>query len=236
MNGQWSPITGISSMATRQILADLADAYAVRSGRQVVIESVGGVAAAKRILDGEAFDIVVLASNAIDTLACAKRVDDSSRVNIARSGVAVAIATGAQQPSIETEADVREAVLNARSIGYSTGPSGVYLMDLFQRWGIADAIASRIIQAPPGVAVGSLIARGEVALGFQQMSELIGVDGIDILGPLPRSIQTLTVFQGAVCSNAHVPQDDARALLSFMASADVDAVRRQNGMQRLDEA
>ncbi|TFE36448.1 ABC transporter substrate-binding protein [Paraburkholderia dipogonis] len=233
MSGEPLSITGISSMATRQILAELADAYAVRSGLRVSIESIGGVAAVKRIQEGEAFDIVVLASNAIDQLMSENRVDDSSRVNIARSGVAVAVATGAQRPSIETEADVREAVLSARSIGYSTGPSGAYLMDLFQRWGIAEAIAVRIIQAPPGVAVGSLIARGEVALGFQQMSEFLEVDGIDILGPLPPSIQTMTVFQGAVCSNARVPQD-ARALLAFMTSADVDEVKRKNGMQPPD--
>jgi molybdate transport system substrate-binding protein len=125
---------------------------------------------------------------------------------------------------------VREAVLAARSIGYSTGPSGVYLTRLFERWGIAERIAARIVQAPPGVAVGTLIARGEVELGFQQMSEMIGVEGIDVLGMLPPQIQTLTVFEGAICANANAPQL-ARAFLAFLASPDADGAKVRHGME-----
>jgi molybdate transport system substrate-binding protein len=225
-----TPITLISSMATRQVLASLADTHTQRTGQRVAIESVGGVAALHRVQRGEAFDLVVLASNAIDQLVASGHADAASRVSIARSGVAVAIARNAMRPSIEREADVREAVLSARTLGYSTGPSGAHLMKLFERWGIAGRIASRIVQAKPGVAVGSLIARGEVELGFQQMSELIGVDGIDILGPLPREIQAITVFQGALCMNAHRPHE-ARALLAHMGSPDTDAVKRHHGME-----
>ncbi|KND62085.1 putative ABC transport system, periplasmic component [Candidatus Burkholderia verschuerenii] len=223
-------LTGISSMATRQVLADLADAYAHRTGQHVAIQSVGGVAAAKRVAEGESFDIVVLASAAIDTLIAAGRVDATSRVSVARSGVSVAVAAGSRHPSIDTEVDVRAALLSARSIGYSTGPSGAYLTKLFERWNIADAIASRIVQAPPGVAVRSLIAKGEVELGFQQTSELIGVEGIDILGPLPHAIQAVTVFQAAICTNAHAPQE-ARAWLAFLTSPDADEVKLRHGME-----
>ncbi|WP_208635680.1 substrate-binding domain-containing protein [Caballeronia pedi] len=223
-------ITGISSMATRQVLNELASAYEARAGERVAIESVGGVAAFRRVDEGEAFDIVVLASDAIDRLAASARVDAASRVRVARSGVAVAVASGAPRPSIDDEAAVREAVLAARSIGYSTGPSGVYLTRLFERWGIAEPIASRIVQAPPGVAVGTLIARGEVELGFQQMSEMIGVEGIDVLGMLPPGIQTLTIFEAAICANACEPQR-ARAFLAFIASSDADSAKVRNGME-----
>lgn len=128
-------ITCISSMATRQVLAELATAYERRSGHHVAIESVGGVAAARRVEDSEPFDIVVLASDAIERLAAAGRVDSDSRVDLARSDVAIAVAAGAPRPDVGTEAAVRDAVLAARSIGYSTGPSGAHLTRLFERWG-----------------------------------------------------------------------------------------------------
>ncbi|KDR29074.1 molybdenum ABC transporter substrate-binding protein [Caballeronia zhejiangensis] len=223
-------ITGISSMGTRQVLNDLACAYEAQSGQRVAIVSVGGVAAVRRIEAGEAFDIVVLASDAIDRLAASGHVDAASRVRIARSGVAIAVKAGARRPAIDDEAAVREAVLAARTIGYSTGPSGVYLTRLFERWGLAQRIASRIVQAPPGVAVGALIARGEVELGFQQLSEMIGVEGIDVLGMLPPAIQTQTVFEGAIGANASASKD-ARAFLAFLGSSDTDATKIEHGME-----
>jgi molybdate transport system substrate-binding protein len=223
-------ITGISSMATRAVLADLADTYTLRTGQRVAIESTGGVAALRRVEEGEAFDLVVLASNALDKLAHAGRIDGASRVSLARSGVAVAVKAGARHPPIKSEADVRNAVLAARSIGYSTGPSGAHLMRVFERWGIVHDMASRIVQAPPGVAVGTLIARGEVELGFQQTSELIGLEGIDVLGPLPADIQALTVFRGAICTSARAPQR-ARELLAFMNAPEADAVKLSHGME-----
>jgi molybdate transport system substrate-binding protein len=230
MHDTAAPITVISSMATRQVLNDLAHAYMRQAAQRVAVESVGGVAAARRIEDNEVFDIVVLASDVIARLAEARLVDATSRVGIARSGIAVAVAAGAARPSIDSGAAVREAVLAARSIGYSTGPSGAHLLRLFERWGIADVIGSRIVQAPPGVAVGTLIARGEVELGFQQMSELIGVAGVDIVGPLPDDAQALTVFEGAVCATARASVESG-ALLAFMAAPENDEIRRRYGME-----
>lgn len=226
-------ITGISSMATRQVLAELAAAYERRSGQQVAIESAGGVAAARRVEEGELLDIVVLAADAIDRLAAAGRVDPGSRVDLARSGVALAVPAGAPHPDIGTEAAVRNAVLAAPSIGYSTGPSGTYLTRLFERWGIAATIAPRIVQAPPGVPVGTLIARGEVALGFQQSSELMHLSGIDMIGVLPPEIQVTTIFSAAICTicTASAQREAARALLAFLASPDADSAKRAHGME-----
>lgn len=224
------PITGISSMATRQMLAELAEAYERSSGQPVGIESVGGVDAARRVQDGEAFDIVVLAADALDRLALAGHIDPSSRVDLARSGIAVAVAAGQPRPDISTEAALRDAILGARSIGYSTGPSGVHLTRLFERWGIAGIIGPRVVQAPPGVPVGALVARGDVALGFQQLSELIHLPGIDVVGALPSDIQATTIFAAALCTTT-TQREAAQALLSFLTSREADPAKSGNGME-----
>lgn len=217
-------------MATRQLLAELVADYTRRTGVAVAIESVGGVDAAKRVQAGGVFDVVVLASDAIDKLLAAGHLLPGSRVDLVRSGVAVAVRQGAPRPDIGTEAALRQAVRSARSLSYSTGPSGVQLAKLFERWGIAAEIAPRIVQAPPGVPVGSLVARGEVELGFQQLSELIHLEGIDIVGPLPAEVQIITTFSAGV--GARSPQAQAgRDLLADFASPAAAAAKRRQGME-----
>jgi molybdate transport system substrate-binding protein len=225
-----SKITGISSMATRQVLADLAAVFEQRSGREVAIESVGGVDAAKRVQAGEPFDVVVLASDAIDKLLAAGHVVAGSKVDLVRSGVAVAVRAGAVHPDIGSEDAVRNAVLAARSVGYSTGPSGVQLAGLFERWGIAEAIRERIVVAPPGVPVGTLVARGEVELGFQQLSELMHLPGIDVLGALPPPIRIVTTFSAGLCTRSTQP-DAVREMLDFMTSTQAADAKRRHGME-----
>jgi molybdate transport system substrate-binding protein len=228
--GSRTHIAGISSMATRGLLTELAHDYEKRSDRHVTIESIGGVDALRRVQSGEAFDFVVLAAEAIERLAREGHVDPASRVDLARSGVAIAVASGAPRPDIDSEESLREAVLAARTVGYSTGPSGVHLARMFQRWGIAKEIAPRIVQAPPGVAVGTLLARGEVALGFQQLSELVHVSGIDVIGPLPQEIQVTTVFSAAACT-ASTRLDVVAGFLAFLGSPDAAAAKRRHGME-----
>jgi molybdate transport system substrate-binding protein len=227
---QASALRGISSMATRQVLSELLTAYAQQSGVRAAIEAVGGVDAAKRVQAGEAFDVVVLASDAIDKLLAGGHVLADTKVDWVRSGVAVAVRAGAALPDISSEDAVRAAVLAADSISYSTGPSGVALAKLLERWGIADQIASRMVQAPPGVPVGSLVAEGKVALGFQQLSELLHVPGITIVGPLPAAIQITTTFSAAVGVHSAQPEA-ARALLAFMASPAAGEAKRRQGME-----
>lgn len=225
-----TPLKLISSMATKTLLVDLAEAWRAVSPRPLAIESVGGVDAAKRVQAGEAFDAVVLASNAIDQLAAAGHVLTGSRVDLVRSGVSVAVQAGAPRPDIGSEEAVKQAVLAAPSLAYSTGPSGVALVQLFERWGILDEIRPRIVQAPPGVPVGSLVARGEVALGFQQLSELIHLAGISVVGPLPPAIQVTTIFSGGVAATSREPAL-VRELLAFMAAPAQAALQRKQGME-----
>jgi len=225
-----TPLNAISSMATRQVLTELAEAYRAATGVVLALESVGGVDAAKRVQAGEAFDIVFLASDAIDKLLAAGHLVAGSRVDLVHSGVAVAVKGGAAAPDISSEAAVRAAVLASPTLSYSTGPSGVALAKLFERWGIADEIQSRIVQAPPGVPVGTLVARGEVALGFQQLSELIHVPGIRIVGPLPPEIQITTTFSAGV--GVHSKQGAAaRALLDYTRSPQAHGAKLRQGME-----
>lgn len=223
------PLTGISSMATRAVLAELAQAWEARGGWPVRIESVGGVDAARRVEAGEAFDAVVLAAGAIDALVESGRVLPDSRVDLVHSGVAVAVPAGAPHPDLGTEAAVRAAVIAAPAIGYSTGPSGVALLRLFERWGIAEGLGGRLVQAPPGVPVASMVADGRVALGFQQLSELLHVPGIEIVGGLPDPIRIDTTFRAGVCTASSRPAD-ARALLAFLAGPEAADVKRRHGM------
>ncbi|MFI5445340.1 substrate-binding domain-containing protein [Polaromonas sp. UC242_47] len=216
-------------MATRLVLSELVAAFEQRSGCRVAIESVGGVDAAKRVQAGEAFDVVILASDAIDKLIVSGHVLAGSKVDLVRSGVAVAVRADAPQPDISSEDAVRAAVLAARSISYSTGPSGVALARLFERWGIAGDIQGRIVQAPPGVPVGTLVARGEVELGFQQLSELMHLDGIRVLGPLPPAIQIITTFSAGVCSGS-TQAEAVRAMLADMNTPEAAEAKRRQGM------
>jgi molybdate transport system substrate-binding protein len=224
-----APLTGISSMATRLVLADLTQAYRQQTGIEVQMASVGGVDAAQRVAAGEAFDVVILAADAIERLALGGHVLPGSRVDLVRSGVAVAVRAGAPVPDIASEAALRQAVLAAPSLSYSTGPSGVALAALFERWGIAEQIRHRIVMPPPGVPVGSLVASGEVALGFQQHSELMHLPGLTLLGPMPAPVQIITTFSGAVCTASARP-DAVRALLAFMAAPAADAAKQRQGM------
>jgi molybdate transport system substrate-binding protein len=223
-------LTGISSMATRTVLAEAVQDYERLTGQPVVVKSVGGVDAARRVENGEGFDFVVLAADVIERLEAAGHVVSASRVDLARSGVAIAVAAGAPRPEVGTEAALCDAVLAARSIGYSTGPSGSHLTRLFERWGIADVVAPRILQAPPGVPVGALVARGDVELGFQQLSELMHLPGIDVIGPMPAEAQIVTVFSAGICTTS-AKKDVAKVFLSFLASSQCDRAKLSQGME-----
>jgi molybdate transport system substrate-binding protein len=225
-----NPITGICSKATQGVLAELAADYRAATGRAVAIESVGGVDAARRVQAGEAFDVVVLAADALEALARAGHVRADGVVPVARSAVVVAVAAGARAPDISTGEALRDAVRQARAVGISTGPSGVRLVTLFERWGLADELRARLVTAPPGVPVAALLARGDVELGFQQRPELMYAEGVRVIGELPDEVDIVTTFSAGVAAASARPQD-AADFLRYLASGDAAHAKHRHGME-----
>ena len=224
------PLLVLSSMATREVLRELLRTCEAQAATTVALESVGGVDAAKRVAAGEPVDVVVLAGDAIDRLAAAGHLLAGSRVDLVRSGIGAAVRAGSPKLALHDVAALRRAVLEADAIGYSTGPSGAHLLQLFADWGLVDALQPRLVQAPPGVPVAALVASGKVTLGFQQLAELVHAPGIDVVGPLPRGAQTITVFAGAVAASS-TRGAEARGLLAALAEPGTAAAKLRHGLE-----
>lgn len=226
----------ISSMATRQLLADLVRAYEGHHGVVWQVESVGGVDAARRVAAGERFDLVLLASDAIDQLIAQGHLRAGSRTDWVLSTVVVAVPEGQTAPPIGTEAELRQAVQAATTLGISTGPSGAYVETLIRGWGLGDLLQARRVVPPPGTPVGQFIAEGKVALGFQQRSEMVGLQGVQVLGPLPEPVAYTTVFSagvpGPVADDPPI-HDEVRRFLAFLTSDDTQPFKLQHGMSPL---
>jgi molybdate transport system substrate-binding protein len=226
------PIDCLSSMATRRILADLAALCEAGTGQPVTVRSMGGVDAAAKVRDGNVLDVVVLASPAMARLAQDGLLVAGSRFDLARSDAAFAVRAGLPVPDLSQAQGVRSALVAARAIAYSTGPSGDHLMAVLEAWGLLPSLGPRLVKAPPGVPVGSLVARGDADLGFQQYSELVDLPGIAIVGDLAPEIQAATIFTGAVAASSTQP-DAAHAVVRFLASAEAAPVYSSHGMTAL---
>lgn len=229
-------LRAISSMATRQLLADLVRAYEAIHGVVWQVESVGGVDAAKRVAGGERFDLVLLASDAIDTLIAQGHLQTGSRTDWVLSTVVVAVPEGQVAPPIATEAQLRQAVQEAPTLGISTGPSGAYVEALIRGWGMGALLEARRIVPPPGTPVGRFIAQGQVALGFQQRSEMVGLKGVQVLGPLPDPVGYTTVFSaGWPVQSGDAPgwHDEVQRFLAFLTSDASHSFKLQHGMSPL---
>lgn len=221
-------------MATRHVLADLM-AAAVDAGLPAVdVESVGGVDAEQRVAAGEAFDLVFLASGALARLAESGHADAGTVAPLVLSQVAVAVPSGSDEPAalpdgaaFEDADGVRAALRAATRIGYSTGPSGTALVRMIDEWGMTGEVGARLVQARPGIPVARSLADGDVDLGFQQLSELVGQPGVRILGVLPPDCAIDTVFSGAVATTSADPIAAAR-LLAFLASPEASAIKQSH--------
>ena len=220
----------LSTQATEQTYRELVPQFEQASGHKVTTIFTGTLDANKRLAAGETYDLLIMSSASIDEHIKGGKVVPGSRVDLAKSGVAVAVRAGAPKPDISTTEAFTKTLLAAKSIGYSTGPSGVYMIGVFQRMGIADEIKHKLKQTPTGVFVGSIIANGEAEIGFQQVSELSHFAGVDYVGPLPAEIQQFTIFSSGIIAGAK-ETDAAKALVNFITAPAAAAVFKRIGME-----
>jgi molybdate transport system substrate-binding protein len=218
----------IASNAVREPYRELVPVFEKATGHKVTIDWGGTVDIVKRVAAGEISDIVIIPAARIDGFV--KEGKLAGRVDVARSGVGVAVRAGAPHPDISSAQALKHALLGAKSIVLSSGPSSLYLPTLFEKMGIADQLKPKIIQIGPGLPVGETVARGEGEIGFTQMSELMSVKGVDYLGPLPAEVQFTTVFSAGV-HKAAPAAEAARALLKFLTAPEAATVLRGHGME-----
>ena len=220
----------LSTQAPEQAYRELAPQFEKASGHTVTTVFTGTLDVQKRIAAGEAYDLIIMAGPAIDDFIKSGKIVAGSRVNIARSGVGVAVRAGAPKPDIGTAEAVKRTLLAAKSIGYSTGPSGVYLTGLFARLGVADAIKAKLKQTPTGVFVGNIVADGTAEIGFQQVSELAHFPGVDFVGPLPAEIQEITVFSAGIQVGAK-QVDAAKDWVKFLTAPAAASAFKSKGLE-----
>jgi len=216
------------TLALNEVVKELVPRFEAKTGSKIVSQRVPTARVVQRLNAGETTDVVMLSAGALEALIAARLIVPESRVDLATCGVAVAVRAGARRPDMSSAESLKRAVLDAKSIVYSTGPSGVYLQALFRRMGIEDAIAAKVKQVQ-GEPAGALVARGEAEIGFQQMCELLPIAGIEIAGPLPPGIQEITRFAGGVHVAANAA-DAAKALLDFFSDRDAASVMRRKGL------
>ncbi len=220
----------LSTQATEQSYRELIPQFEQTSGHKVTTLFTGTLDVDKRLAAGEAYDLIIMASPQIDAHIKDGSLVAGSRVDLAKSGVAVGVKKGAPKPDIRSTDALKKTILAAKSIGYSTGPSGNYVMSLFQRLGVLDQIRPKLKQTPTGVFVGSIIANGDVEIGFQQVSELGNYPGVDYVGPLPADVQNYTTFSSGIAAKSQ-QAEAAKALTRFLASPAAAPTFRKNGME-----
>jgi molybdate transport system substrate-binding protein len=220
----------IASPGVREAYNELVSQFEKASGNRVTVIWDGVTNVAKRVAAGEAADVVILPAAQIEDLTKQGKLVAGSRVDLAKSGIGVAVKAGAPKPDLRSGEALKNALLKAKGISYSTGPSGVYIARLMQKWGIADAVKGKIVVAPTNTPVGEILLRGDAEIGFQQVSELINIKGIDFLGPLPADVQETTVFAAALHKSAAAP-DGAKALMKFLRTPAAATAFKKAGME-----
>jgi molybdate transport system substrate-binding protein len=215
------------TLGMRTVLDAVAPAFAEANGVAVVRIYDSSVALMRRIADGESADAAVFTAAAIDELIAQGKV--VACTDLSKSFVGIAVARGAPKPDIGTPETFQQAMLNAKSIAHSkTGASGLYFASLIERLGLADALRPKI-KVEDGI-VGKFAARGEVEIAVQQISELMQAEGVDIVGPLPDALQSITIFSAGVFAGS-VQSAAAKAFVAHLASPAVAPVIRQKGME-----
>lgn len=214
----------------KEIFVDLVPQFEQKSGHTVATTWSGTADIKKRMAAGETYDVVIVSGPDIDALIKQGNMVAGSRLDLMKSGIGAGIRAGATKPDIHSSEALKQTMLTAKSIGYSTGPSGEHIASLFQRMGIADQVKSKVKQTPSGVRISTLIANGEVEIGFHQISELINEPGVDFIGPLPADAQKITVWSAGIHSHSGQPQA-ANALIEWLAAPTSASTTKKHGME-----
>jgi molybdate transport system substrate-binding protein len=216
--------------AVKESIVEIAARFERETGHRVVFSWGGSESISRRVSEGEAFDVVVNTGPGVDRLAADGRLAAGSRTDFARSAVGVAVRAGLPRPDVSSVDGLRQALLSARSVAISSGASGRYLEQLFERLGVAEVVRGKLRQPPSGAQIGELLARGEADLGFQQVTELLHAKGIDYLGPLPAEVQNHTVWSAGL--HVATPQADAaRAFMKALAAPGSVPALRSTGLE-----
>jgi molybdate transport system substrate-binding protein len=229
-SAQANDLKVVAPNAVKEAVVEIAARFEKDTGQRVSLSWGGSEAIAKRVAEGEVFDVVVNTASGVDRMAADGKLVSGSRTDFSRSGVAAAARAGLPRPDVSSVSALKAALLDAQSIAISSGASGRYLEQLFQKLGVAEQIKSKIKQPPSGAQIGDMLARGEADLGFQQVTELMHGQGFQYLGPLPAELQNYTVWASGVHTSA--PQADAaRAFSRALAAAASGAAIRKSGME-----
>ena len=229
MPGQ-AEIKVLSSIATREAYLELVPRFEQATGHKVTTTWAGTTDIMKRMAAGESHDLIVISSAELDELVRQGKVLAGSRVDLAKSGIGVAVRAGAPRPNISTGEALKATLLAARTVGYTSGPSGVYMAQLIERMGIADKVKGKHRGVPSGGTIGTIVASGEAEIGFQQVSELVHIQGIDYIGPLPPDVQKVTVFSSGIHVSAQ-NVEAAKALVKYLTANDAHAAYRAAGLE-----
>jgi molybdate transport system substrate-binding protein len=225
---QSAEIKVIAANALKDGYAELVASFEKSSGHTVVTTWTGTVNATKRVSDGEVYDLVIIGSSNVDQLIAARKL--ASRTDFAKTGVGIAVRAGLPKPDVSTSDAVKAAVLTAKSVAYSAGPSGAYVGELLKKMGIAEQVASKVKRPSSGAEVAALLTRAEVDFGFAQVSEFLNVPGLVDLGPLPSSIQNFTVY--AIGLHVDAPSAEAaRALVKHLKAQEAAPAIKKMGME-----
>jgi len=226
----------LSTTAMKTSLDELAPEFERATGHTLAFAFAPSGRTAKLVSGGEANDIAIVTDHGIDELTEQGRIVAGTRTDVARSPMALAVQKGAPKPDISSAEKVRETLLAAKSVAMSNptggGQSGANLIKIFDRLGITEAMAAKSIYGPGGPAglIGYFLLRNEADVGIQQLSELMAVPGIEIIGPLPPDIQATTVFSAGLSTSAKNPEG-GQALLAFLRTAKTAAIVKSKGMQ-----
>jgi molybdate transport system substrate-binding protein len=221
----------LSSIATREAYNELLPQFERASGQKVTTTWAGTVDIMKRMAaGGDVHDLVIISSTELEDLIKQGKIAAGSRADLARSGIGVAVKAGAPKPDIGSADALKRTLIAATSVGYTSGPSGVYMGSLIERMGIGAEVKAKFRSVPSGGTIGTIVAAGDCEIGFQQVSELVHIAGIDYAGPLPAEIQRVTIFTSGIQSGAPNVAG-AKALQKFLTTPAAAATMRKHGLE-----